>query len=166
MIAGTRALGERFEDRPEAFIQWSEGEVDNPASRKHPLRFQILRTTDPREIYERPIRFLDTQLEPEQRRVEWREVAGVELPIHVIRDHTSTPAHVVAYLLVHGTQPVETPLWSVLGDLWATLRGGHQPLTLFLIDGAAAHRNDTAEPAAIAWIERAYAYFAKSCGAG
>ena len=57
LIPGTVALGERLEALDDDTIQWSEGELPNPAFSKLPMQFQIIRSYDAPALYANPLAY-------------------------------------------------------------------------------------------------------------
>jgi hypothetical protein len=182
LIPGTLALGERLEALGPETFQWSEGEVENPALAKLPMRFQIVRSYAATALYVNPLHYAarpdspqsraetaaaERRLQPEELRVRVIAAAGVSLPIHVAWDHTDAPvgpSRLAAWLFVFDNQPVRSPLRSQLANALSLAAAGARPLTIVTVS-ALAPVNATAqvEDAAVAWLADAWRYTARVC---
>jgi len=164
LIDGSRPLGERLEERGPRDIQWSEGEIPLARQPAQPLHFQILRSYDARKLYEHTVRFASVKLEPEEHEVLRLTSKGVELPIHLVRDHTRSPSVVLAYLFAYRGRPVARPLLALLKDAPRQLLHGSAPLTLFLVEAKAPHRRTAAvEAVAEHWLVAAWHQYRTAC---
>lgn len=164
LIAGTTALGERLESLTPETFQWSEGTVTNPVFPELPLRFQIIRSYDGASLYERPVAFAGKKLEPEEREVRELASAGGAIPLHVVRDQTTSPVRLVAYFFVFDGRVVRSPLRAQLQSAVGLALTGPRPVTLVLIAGEATPATaPSVETAATEWLASAWSFVAAAC---
>ncbi len=141
------------------------GTIPHPMSETAHLTVRALRSFAPLELYEAPLHWLDEKLEPETHEVLTVEVDGQSVPIHVVRDRTRSPHHVVAYLFVYGSAPVASPWAAHMGSLPRLLAEGLEPMTLFVSDGptVVVGAEDPVERRAIQWVSDAWRHYQTSC---
>jgi hypothetical protein len=186
LIPGTTALGEQLPALDAHAIQWSEGEVANPVFSKLPMQFQIVRSYDAPALYSNPLAVasrpqrilgraspasdddLGPAMQPEDLRLHELEIDGARLPIHLAWDHTGAPrgpSRLAAWFFVFDNEPVRSPLASQLRASVGLALRGPRPLTLVTISAFASEQTiEPVEAAAVAWLGRAWAYVARSCG--
>jgi hypothetical protein len=186
LIPGTTALGERLEALDTQTFQWSEGEVANPVFAKLPMQFQIVRSYDAPWLYGSPLALAtwprrepsapgpaeehlrEAALQPEELRVREADAGGrSQLPIRVAWDHTEAPlgpSRLVAWFFLFDNKPVRSPLAAQLAASFGLALRGPRPLTLVTISALATEQTTgPVEDAAVAWLEDAWSYIARSC---
>jgi hypothetical protein len=141
------------------------GTIPHPLADDAVLRVRSVRSYSPSELYENPLRLLDLKLDPEDYVIQQVDVGSRSVPVHVVRDRTRSPHHVVAYLFVYRGEPVAGPLWAHLASLPALVLDGVEPMTLFISDGPTglARAGDPVEQRAVEWVVSAWRRYEAAC---
>jgi hypothetical protein len=163
-IAGSQGSVQVEENVRGAILQWTEGEVPTEAEHVGPLKFRILRSSNPKQLYRAPANFLVEKIQNSRTELQ-RVVAGdVELPVHVVYGNTDVEIQMGFYLFVLDGRPVETPFLAELLGAPGQLIRGRVPLTLFSISGAAAAPFFVAtDEQAKQWLVSAFEYYGEVC---
>jgi hypothetical protein len=163
-LPGTLAARERPDLRVPGFSQWVEGEIAPPAGGLRPLRFRIVRTSNPTWFYGEPIAYFSGNSIPDARRgLLWLESGPDRLPVHWRYDD-SEAAYVIRYLFVQDGRAVRHPLTAGLANAARQVAIGTRPVTLLLVDGVGMPTDGEAiGRAAEAWIRGAWQLYTSGC---
>lgn len=167
LIPGSRPDKERRDKLDADHIQWSEGRINDPQFPRDPLVFRIVRSYSVLKAAERPLALLPEPLEPESVHLEWVEVPGGPLPVHVVRSAGQQSMQIAAYAFVFGNEPIASPFAAQLRGMLRELRDGRRPLTVLLAGGRATF--DTApyrDELAKRWIAAAWEHYRGMCIGG
>jgi hypothetical protein len=163
-LPGTLAARERPDLRVPGLSQWTEGEIAPPADGLPPLRFRIVRSSDPTAFYGEPIGYFSGNSVPDARRgLLWLESGADRLPVHWRYDD-SEAAYVIRYLFVQDGRPVRHPLRVGLANAARQVAIGTRPVTLLLVDGVGIPiHGEAIGRAAEAWLREAWQRYASGC---
>ena len=163
-LPGTSAAQERPDLRGPDRSQWTEGEIAAPVVGLPPLRFRIVRTSEPATLYGEPVGYFSGNAAPDAARgLHWIESGGERLPVHWRHDD-SEAAYVIRYLFVQDGRAIRHPLGAGLASTGRQLAVGTRPVTLLLVDGVGRPRDREAlERAAEAWLVSAWRRYSAGC---
>ncbi len=168
-IPGSVLVEEHEAPELEGVFQWTEGGFADPDSGGRRMAFHVVRSTDPRTVYEYPTSFVAeyNEVEPYRASLEWIQRDGERLPVWWVRVRSLGLERVVAYTFVFDGRPVAHPVRAQLASAVPQLLEGRLPMTLLLADGYAA-RNDRegVEAAVASWLARAWRRHREVCGSG
>lgn len=165
-IPGTGDETERWDKHVNGWAQWTEGDILPGRSDVEPPTFLILRTFRSRRVYLRPTIFLPEKLEPDHVELQWIDVDGQQVPIHVgtIFQHSKRSMKLAAYMFAYGDRPVADPFREELASALPQIVGGRRPLTLFLVSGFAKRdKMESIERPAREWLANAWRHYRDSC---
>jgi hypothetical protein len=165
-IEGTRDEAERWDKHVNGWIQWTEGEINAERDDVEALNFRIIRTFRGRRAYLRPTSFLPEKLEPDHIELQWIDVDGERVPIHVgtVFQHSKRSMKLAAYMFVYGGEPVAHPFREQLASAIPQVVGGTQPVTLFMVSGfAKRNQMESIERPAREWLANAWRHYRDSC---
>ncbi|MFI5314623.1 MAG: exosortase/archaeosortase family protein [Myxococcota bacterium] len=148
--------------------QWREGRLP-PSGDAPELRFAVVRSYDPKDLYYRGTRRLWPDVEPGGDTLEWLESDGEKLPIvrsHLgSEDHHSQAGALIESLLVYEGQPVENGWLAQLRAAPRQAFSGGRPMTLFAIRGdVPAAQLAAAEKRASQWLLNSWRTYRAICG--
>lgn len=149
----------------DAALQFREGVIRSGGSAPT-LRYVIVRSYDARRLYYRP-EYSYALETPKGHRLEWLDVDGARLPIHVPQyadSITTQMKPVIAYLLVQDGQPIENPYLAQLMTAPRQLLVGRLPMTLFLAYGSVMRaETEPALAAAREWLASSWELYRAAC---
>jgi hypothetical protein len=115
---------------------WREGTIEGGPGEPE-LHYSILRSYDPKRLYYRPDYSMIRRLMPRSRELEWVELDGVRLPVHVPiypwSGRQGALRHYGAYILIYGGEPVAHPIANQLLAAPRQMFVGSQPMTLMFV---------------------------------
>lgn len=163
-IAGSRNVKQIAGKLRGTILQWSEGEFPVEGVDVQPLKFRILRSSSPKQLYRAPANFLREDINVDRTELQWLSSGDVELPVHVVYGHTDYEIQMGFYLFVYDGRPVENPYLAGLMGAPSQWIGGRLPLTLFTISGAAnAHFFEATDALAKQWLVAGFEYYREVC---
>jgi hypothetical protein len=165
-IPGTQDDNERWDKHVNGWIQWTEGNLQVGRRSTDPLIFRIVRSFHGRRVYLSPTGFIPGKLEPDDNVVEWLDVDGERVPIHVgsVFEHSRQAMMLVAYMFAYGNEPVAHPFRAQLASAIPEIFEGSRPVTLFIVSGfAPRERLKATEATAREWLAGAWRLYRSSC---
>ncbi|MEN8161249.1 MAG: hypothetical protein ABFS41_14350 [Myxococcota bacterium] len=157
-----RLDAEKNTNRREGVLQWTQGNVANPADPDAPLRFWIVRSFDPGRASPRWV--LEGAFDPESNELRRVDTEAGPLPVHVAIDRTRQPTRVIAWAWVYGGAPTERVFPALVRNAPARLLRGATPLTLLMVDGH-THGGGAGAVGDVAteWLANAWTHMARHC---
>ena len=147
-----------------SLIQWTQGDVDTRALQVPNMRYHVVRSFEPTRLALGPTETLVAPINFSAAELRWVEADGERLPMHSVYVHSWSGSRVATYLFAYGDQAVESPFGAGLGNAISQLWSGTQPLTLFVIDGAASpERLAAAEQRQVDWLVAAWQRYRDVC---
>ncbi|HTO08055.1 MAG TPA: exosortase/archaeosortase family protein [Myxococcota bacterium] len=150
--------------------QWREGRLP-PGEGAPELKFAIVRSYDPKQLYYRGTRRLWWDIEPGGDQPDWLEVDGAKLPIVRSRLGGDDDAHrdrdaVIESFTVYEGKPVENGWRTQLRAAPRQAFTGSRPMTLFAIrSDVNASQREAAERRAREWLAASWRNYRAVCGA-
>ena len=147
-----------------SLIQWTQGDVDTRGLKIPAMRYHVVRSFEPARLALGPTETLVTPINFSPARLRWVEADGERLPVHSVYVHSWSGSRVATYLFAYGDRAVENPFGAGLGNAISQLWSGTQPLTLFVIDGAASPKRVVlAEQRQVDWLVAAWQRYREVC---
>ncbi|MCZ6465181.1 MAG: hypothetical protein O7A09_12665 [Proteobacteria bacterium] len=138
------------------------GRIQPEHRRQAPLEFVMIRA------YGLPRRFLHPsapgQLEPDQHDVEWLEVDGELLPVHLVQQKVERGTSFAVYVFAYENRPVVGPFASRMASAASELIFGSRPISLIAVSGSTGrlYKRET-ERRAKEWIAAAWRHHRAAC---
>ena len=147
--------------------QWREGRL--PATDGAPeLRFTVIRSYDPKQLYYRGTRRIWRDVEPGGDTADWLETEDAKLPVvrsRIESDGRRENTAVVAALLVYEGKPVESGWKTQLRAAPRQALTGSRPMTLFAIRAdASPEQRAAAEKRVNQWLVDSWRSYGAICG--
>lgn len=152
--------------RKEFVTQWTLGLARPERKGTNEIHFRILRSFDPRFLYQKPTGFVEAGTQVHGYPIEPRtlDVDGQAVPIRLVRAFGLGKTRVVGFLFVYEGRPVASPLRAQLGSAVSQLVGGSTPLTFYIVsqEGARELEDDIVETVE-EWLAAAWEHYRQSC---
>lgn len=138
------------------------GTIEPSLRRDAPLHFQISRA------YGLPNQLLHPtapgDMEPDRHEIDWIEVDGEKIPVHMVFQTVDRGMRFAAYLYGYGERPITGPFLTRLREAPREIVSGARPITLLSISGTTGrlYRRET-ERRAQDWIVAAWKHYQASC---
>jgi len=146
--------------------QWREGRLP-PANGSPELRFAIVRSYDPKQLYYRGTRRLWNDVEPGADRIDWLEADGTKLPIvrsKLEGDSRHVRDAVIESFTVYEGEPVESGWRAQLKAAPRQALTGSRPMTLFAIRGdVTPEQKEATEKRVNAWLVDSWRSYQSIC---
>lgn len=145
---------------------WTEGRLPAEAG-SPPLRWSIIRSYDPKRLYNRPERQFAGGEIPVSRKLVEAEVEGGVLPVYLPRfqaNAASASVPFTAYVLIYDGAVVENPYRAQLEAAPALAFQGSRPMTLLMASGRPTLRElGRTRERAIEWLSQARERYFEVC---